>query len=86
MSITEAISELHQYCLENNLRVVYYHYNGHTRSVSQYINKLVNLDEHYPWIVIESLNMSFSPAQLTSQGWEEIRTRIDCELLTRTFS
>jgi hypothetical protein len=81
------IRELHQYCLENSLSVVYYHYTGNTRCVDQYINVLVNVESEQTWhrIVIEPLNMQFSPAELVFLGWEEVKTRLDYALLVRTF-
>lgn len=88
MKTAEMIYKLHQYCLDNNLSVVYYHSSGSTRDPERYINTMVNFagEKTRPGIVIEELNTVFSPAQIVTMGWKEIQERLDYEILTRTFS
>ena len=88
MKITEKIYKLHQYCLDNNLSVVYYNFSGHTRSVETYIEMILSkgIDPHRDTIVIEEFDMTIHLYEFWIPGWETIKNRLDCLVLTKTFA
>lgn len=89
MKITEAILELHQYCRDNNLSVVYYHYSGHSRSAENYIQRILSwgIDQYSDRIVIEEFDMTIRLQEFYfAPGWEEIKNRLDHLVLTMIFS
>lgn len=88
MKTTEMIYKLHQYCLDNNLSVVYYHFSGHTRSVEICIEMILSrgIDPHWDTIVIEQFDMTIHIYELWIPGWETIKSRLDYLVLTRTFA
>lgn len=88
MKITEDIYKLHQYCLDNNLSIVYYNSFGHHRSAESYIKFVLSreVDSYWNRIVIEEFDMTIRLYEFCMPGWEEIKNRLDYLVLTRTFS
>lgn len=88
MIITEGIYKLHQYCLSNNLSVVYYRFNGCVRSAESYIEFILSkgVDPYWDRIVIEEFDMTIRLYEFYMPGWEEIKNRLDYLILIKTFS